>query len=202
MPAKSWLLIFLITASGIAIPVTWMYSSRMPSLNQTNIGNSNLPPDLVLLITKFRKDLTDGGISIIPAQNNAPWSDESYLTADERKDPDIKANCRAIRETMKHIWFFAQTDERDFIGYWRGPNDREICDSPLVVFDTEGQFYDYPSVASSLQKFAIRSPSIAMIRESLKKAKFLDTPKSGSGDPSPDAFHLQRYETYNYKKNP
>lgn len=52
-----------------------------------------------------------------------PWSDKSYLTEADLRNPDIVGNVRAIDEVCEMVSFVAETDGGELIGYWRGPND-------------------------------------------------------------------------------
>ena len=48
--------------------------------------------------------------------------------------------CKATDDVFKLINFVAVTDESEAIGYWRGPSHTPLNSSPLVYYDTEGQF--------------------------------------------------------------
>ena len=80
------------------------------------------------------------GVELVWGPGWAPWLDTSYLSEAERADPQIAANLRAIEDVCGLIAFVAQTEDAEYIGYWRGPQHRAITDSPLVILDNEGQF--------------------------------------------------------------
>ena len=76
-------------------------------------------------------------------------SDTSYLSAQEKSDPDIAANVEAMAATNRRIaWFGRGT--MGFVGLWRGPKDRPLVDAPVVVLDDEGQ---YRIVAATIADF-------------------------------------------------
>jgi hypothetical protein len=64
----------------------------------------------------------------------------SYLNDSDRANPDIMANVSAIDSVFKHITFVAKNDNSDLLGYWHGPENTPIELSPIVKYDTEGQF--------------------------------------------------------------
>jgi hypothetical protein len=64
----------------------------------------------------------------------------SYLNDEDKANPDIMANVRAIDSVFNYITFVVKTDDSDLIGYWHGPENTPIESSPIVKYDTEGQF--------------------------------------------------------------
>lgn len=67
--------------------------------------------------------------------------DDSYLSDEERANPDIAANVRATDETAALItWVAEDDDEGRAYGYWRGPGDLPLAEAPVVMLDNEGQF--------------------------------------------------------------
>ena len=66
-------------------------------------------------------------------------SDDSYLTDDERRDPDIASNIEAMRATYKLISWFGK-DFEGFVGLWRGPDNSPLDCAPIARLDTEGQY--------------------------------------------------------------
>lgn len=81
------------------------------------------------------------GMEINWQKDWAPWSDTSYLNAEDLADPDIVANVRAIAEVCERIAFVAENQEGEYFGYWRGLDQRSIADSPVVYLDNEGSFH-------------------------------------------------------------
>lgn len=66
--------------------------------------------------------------------------DTSYLTAEDRANPDIAANTKAMEETAALITWVAENDDEGVaFGYWRGPDDLPLDAAPVVALDTEAQ---------------------------------------------------------------
>lgn len=68
-------------------------------------------------------------------------SDTSYLSDFDRENPDIMANVEAMAETNALITWFGREDEQDAVGLWCGPEGTPLDRAPVVVLDTEGQYY-------------------------------------------------------------
>ncbi len=66
-------------------------------------------------------------------------SDTSYLSAQERKDPDIMANVDAMTATNGRIAWFGR-DMEGFLGLWRGSEDTPLDRAPVVRLDSEAQY--------------------------------------------------------------
>ncbi len=99
-----------------------------------------LPADLKVLLEHHDELLRRTGIELNWTANWAPWLDTSYLSDAERKNPDIAANLLAIEEVCRLSAFVAACEDGEYLGYWRGPADRSVAESPLVALDSEGQF--------------------------------------------------------------
>lgn len=66
-------------------------------------------------------------------------SDTSYLTEEDRANPDIAANVEAMAATNGMIAWIGR-DSEGFIGLWRGPEATPVDLSCVVRLDTEGQY--------------------------------------------------------------
>lgn len=99
------------------------------------------PHDLAILLNHAEELRERTGVLLSDSENWAPWADTSYLSEAERKQPDIAANIRAIDGVCAKIAFIAALEDSEHMGYWLGPNNRAVADSPLVVLDNEGQFH-------------------------------------------------------------
>lgn len=99
------------------------------------------PHDLAILLNHADKLHKRTGVLLSDSEDWAPWADTSYLSEAERKQPDIAANIRAIDGVCAKIVFIAALEDSEYMGYWIGPNNRTVADSPLVVLDNEGQFH-------------------------------------------------------------
>lgn len=104
------------------------------------LSGGTIPGDLAILLQHAEELADRSGIELNWEKSWAPWADTSYLTKTDRQNPDVMANVRAIAEVCKWITFVAANDEDECFGYWRGPSMRPLVESPLVLFDNEGQF--------------------------------------------------------------
>lgn len=74
--------------------------------------------------------------------DNPEWgepSDTSYLTDEDRADPETMDNVDAMARTNRLIAWFGR-DMEGFVGLWRGPDDLRLEYAPVVRLDTEGQY--------------------------------------------------------------
>jgi len=105
-------------------------------------------------------------------------SDSSYLSEDERKDPEIMANIDALTETNKFVHWFGR-DTEGFVGFWRGPSSKPINECPVVRLDTEGQYMlvamtipDYILVTTQEEEF--EETSKALTKAGFKVSKLVE----------------------------
>jgi hypothetical protein len=111
------------------------------------LGGDPVPDDLRRLLP-HRDELAERtGIELNWTEDWAPWLDHSYLRPEERMDPGIAANIRAMADVSALIAFVAQEDDAQWFGFWRGPDRLPIAKCSLVFLDNEGQFN--PCVASN-----------------------------------------------------
>jgi hypothetical protein len=111
------------------------------------LGGDPVPDDLLRLLP-YRDELAQRtGIELNCAKDWAPWLEHSYLRPEERADPAVAANIRAIADVSSLISFVAQEEDDQWFGFWRGQDRLPIAKCPLVFLDNEGQFN--PCVASN-----------------------------------------------------
>ena len=55
-----------------------------------------------------------------------------------RSNPGRNAQIRAWEDAYRQFAFVAEGDRGALMGYWRGPNARNIANSPLIIVDHEG----------------------------------------------------------------
>jgi hypothetical protein len=108
--------------------------------SRNRLNGGPVPKDLEVLFTNREELAQWTGIELRAEEGWAPWLDTSYLNERERADPDIAANVRAIADVCGMIAFVAADDDDQYLGYWRGPDNRPVADAPLVLFDNEGRF--------------------------------------------------------------
>jgi len=98
-------------------------------------------------------------------------SDTSYLSAKERKDPDIASNVEAMAETNKLISWFG-TGEMGHAGLWRGPKGHKLEVAPVVVLDTEGQYSIAGTTIADFLAMAAQEDDFDEVRTALVDAGF------------------------------
>lgn len=110
------------------------------AFSQNRLNGETVPKDIQLLL-RHRDELSQKfDLSLHCEASWEPWLDTSYLSEEDKADPDTMANVRAIEDICALIAFVAEGKDGRYIGFWRGPKHRPITDSPLVLFDNEGQF--------------------------------------------------------------
>ena len=131
-----------IGAGQMTVKETFMNSTEiLAQFSQNRLDGEPVPEDLKILLP-HRDELAERtGIRMEWAEGWTPWLDTSYLSEDELRNPEIVANLRAIREVCRRIAFVAEDQDDQCFGYWRGPTHRSVANSPLVVFDDEGEFH-------------------------------------------------------------
>ena len=110
------------------------------AISKNRLNNEKCPNDLVFLIEHCLDLLDEMGIELNGDENWNPWDDKSYLTEEDLKDPEIVSNVKAIDDTFKLISVVAATDESEFIGYWKGVENKPISEAPIVFYSNDGQF--------------------------------------------------------------
>ena len=104
------------------------------------LASETIPMDIGVLLRHADALQAMTGIFFNIDPDWAPWLDTSYLSEDQKRDPDIAANVKAIADVCSLIAFVAELEDSQYLGFWRGPDRRPIVNSPLVVLDNEGQF--------------------------------------------------------------
>jgi hypothetical protein len=134
----------------------------------------------------------------------APWLDTSYLSEADRANPDIAANVRAIAEVCGLIAFIAAHEDGEYFGYWRGPSQRKVADSPLVHLDNEGpfSFCGGSSFTEALPSQAVDDEQFDEWRGWMESLGITVRPTSMADlndpkeSPSPDTMHKALYRRY------
>lgn len=175
----------------------------LESVTVNRLGGAPCPDDLRILLTDGIGLLHDLGVEISGDVSWQPWADKSYLTASDYANPEIAANVRAIDDTFEHINFVARTDDGICIGYWRGPGRAPLADCPLVSYDTEGQFHLCGGrFVESLFFTLCDNEALEAFRDACREFGIdlsfdsLDDIVIPSVGPTPDAFHLARYNAH------
>ena len=106
--------------------------------------------------------------------DNPNWeepSDASYLTVDDKANPDIMSNVEAIAATNKLIAWFGR-DQEGFVGLWQGPDNRPLSNCPVVRLDTEGQYELIAATVADYIAVSIDEDDFEDVREALIGAGF------------------------------
>lgn len=129
-----------------------------------------MTPDLKLLHDKLDQlaDLVESlELELVDDPKWPEPSDMSYLTAKERKDPDIMSNVDAMLATNELISWFGR-DMEGFLGLWRGPKNTPLDKAPIVRLDSEGQYDlvaatvgDYLAISTDADEFDESRKAIA-----------------------------------------
>lgn len=178
-------------------------NALVAQVSKHRLGGEPCPKDLEVLLTHCGAILQEVGIEISGDPAWAPWADKSYLTEADYRNPDIAANVKAIDDTFACISFVGRTEDGECIGYWRGAERRPISASPVVCYDTEGQFrlcgtrfiealffISYDEDALEQLRVAVANLGVPLEFESIDEIVIPQTISS------PDSFHKERYEKY------
>ena len=178
-------------------------ATLLQSVIANRLGGEPCPDDLRILLSDGAELLHSVCLEVSGDASWQPWADQSYLSPSDLADPDIAANVRAIDDTFEHINFFARTEEDTCIGYWRGPQRLPLQNSPLVSYDTEGQFRLCGGrFVESLFFVLSDDEALAQFRWSCVQLgialpfESIDDVATPFVDPTPDAFHLARYHEH------
>jgi hypothetical protein len=112
----------------------------LSQFSRNRLDGELVPQDVMALLGHRDELLQRTGVELNWQKSWAPWLDTSYLSAADRKNPDIMANVKAIVEVCGLVAFVGAEEDGNYFGYWRGPKKRPIAESPLVCLDNEGQF--------------------------------------------------------------
>jgi hypothetical protein len=115
-------------------------SRNVEAFSKYRLGGEPVPTDVAILLGHADELLERTDIELNWKKGWAPWLDTGYLSEEDRANPDIAANVRAINEVCGLIAFIAAHEDGEYFGYWRGLGKRAVADSPLVRLDNEGQF--------------------------------------------------------------
>lgn len=178
-------------------------ATLLESVVANRLGGEPCPDDLRVLLSDGVELLHRLGLEVNGDAAWQPWADKSYLTASDLADPDIAANVRAIDDTCAHIDFVARTEEGTCIGYWRGPQRVPLPSSPLVSYDTEGQFRLCGGRFVETPFFVLDDEeALEPFRQSCRRLGIalpfgsIDDIAIPPVEPTPEAFHLARYHAH------
>jgi hypothetical protein len=168
------------------------------------LGGEPVPDDVRILLEHAEELAERTGIELNGEEGWAPWSDTSYLTKADRANPDIMANVRSIAEVCEFIAFVAADEDDEYLGYWRGPDRRQVAESPCVILDNEGQFSfcGGSTFAEAVLGRTYGDEQFAALRDWLRslgipvRAETPDDLAYPECQPSPDELHKELYYRY------
>jgi hypothetical protein len=99
------------------------------------LGGEAIPEDLRLLLVHHHELAERTGVELSWLPGWAPWLDTSYLTAADRKNPDIAANVRAIADVCALSTFVAAHEDQHYFGYWRGSSLLRLEEAVPISLD-------------------------------------------------------------------
>lgn len=111
------------------------------------------------------------GLEFVDNPNWEEPSDTSYLTADDRANPDIMSNDEAMAVTNKLIAWFGR-DQEGFVGLWQGPDNSPLSNCPVVRLDTEGQYELIAATVADYIAVSVDEIGFERAREALMGAGF------------------------------
>lgn len=131
-----------------------------------------MTPDLVRLRENFGQmgQLVEAlELQLVDDPNWAEPSATSYLSEQDRANPDIMANVEAMAETNRLIAWFGR-DMEGYLGLWRGPQELSLERAPVVQLDSERQYSivaatipDYLAIAWSEEAFERASQALVKV---------------------------------------
>ena len=177
---------------------------KIEDISINRLKNESCPEDVTFLIENCMDLLTEMEIEINGDETWEPWNDKSYLTKEDLADPDISANIQAIDDTFSLISFIAEFPDGEYVGYWRGIENSNIEDCPLVHYSNDGQFsLCGPRFIESIFVNLYDDEGLDEIRRLAKEKgielnfKSIDDIKDKETKIEPDDYHQKKY--YEYK---
>jgi hypothetical protein len=117
-----------------------MDPNEVLSLFSMNRLDGEPVPDDLRILLPHRDELTARtGVELELDERWNPLGDGGGAAA--VGDVDAVADHRARAEVCRLCAFVARDGEGRSLGYWRGPTNREVAASPVVVLDEKGHFH-------------------------------------------------------------
>lgn len=117
-----------------------MDQTILEAFSQNRLGGEPIPVDVQLLLAHIDGFAARTGVELNGQEGWAPWLDTSYLSQENKANPDIMANVRLMADVCGMIAFIAAHEDGEYYGYWQGPDKQSIATAPLIRLDNEGQF--------------------------------------------------------------
>jgi hypothetical protein len=127
-----------------------MRDERFDAFKRLTLKGQPLPDDLqkLWLMQASRgpdtKEATDPlakiGARLIEPGMDVTMLSDTYLTEQDRADPDIMANVAGFEAVFALSTMVVDLDAEFLLGYWHGPEGTPIDKARIFWVDTEGQF--------------------------------------------------------------
>jgi hypothetical protein len=105
------------------------------------LDGESVPDDLRILLPHRDELAARSGVRLVLDEEWTPWRTPGAPGESVHSDPEAVANHRATAEVCRLIAFVAVEGTDQHLGYWRGPANRKVDLSPLVLLDRTGQFH-------------------------------------------------------------
>lgn len=179
-------------------------SRNLAQFSANRLGGEPVPDDVRVLLAHRSELFKRTGIELNWKKAWAPWLDTSYLSDTDLANPDITANVRAIQEVCGLIAFIAVHEDDEYFGYWRGPANRSVAETPLVYLDNEGQFRlcGGSTFAEAVLSRVYSKEEFAKLRNWLRKIGVATLPETSAGlvypkdEITPAGLHNELYYRY------
>ncbi|HEY6724369.1 MAG TPA: hypothetical protein VI197_10060 [Polyangiaceae bacterium] len=133
-----------------------------------------MTPDIELLrdsLDELEDQVDYLELELVDTPDWAEPSDTSYLTDEDRSDPETMDNVDAMQQTNRLIAWFGR-DMEGFVGLWRGPDDTPLESAPVVRLDTEGQYAVVARTIGDYIAISVDEDDFDAAREALIDAGF------------------------------
>jgi hypothetical protein len=133
-----------------------------------------MTPDLIRLHASLEQlqDLVDSlELELVDDPRWTEPSDMSYLSEEDRANPDIMANVAAMLATNELIAWFGR-DMEGFVGLWQGPKKTPLAEAPVVRLDSEGQYEIVAATVGDYLAISVAEDELDQARDALVAAGF------------------------------
>lgn len=187
-----------------------MCEERLKEFSRLRLDGRPVPEDVRLLATAQWEGrghpFEQFGITILEPGAPHPLTDFSYLSAEERADPDIMANCAASTQMATYLMAVAQDEDSGFYGYWLHPGQRvDRQPPPVVKVDSELTYWELGGrTFAEACLYDIAFDDDALFAEVAAALAELHVPVSAgsraglaelSADPAPEDTHRRLYHS-------
>jgi hypothetical protein len=125
-----------------------MFDDRLEQFSRERLDGRPLPDDLRALLEAQwagRQEFYEmSELLFLEPGAASPILDHSYLSEQDRAEPDIMANVAAHDQMTKYFKAVAEHEDGDCYGYWMHPDEPVDRPAPIIHLDTEGSYRVLP----------------------------------------------------------